>query len=822
MSVSRKDMTRRGFLLNGSLLLGGLSVGPSVLGLSGCHRGGSTVGPALLSNDSGPDGQVAGDIGFEAAVDAAPEAAPVVESVADPRDGFAVRMDLRQHLHLADIDHHGQFIEFGTPSRFKYTLGNWRSGWGTEEEEDGTRFTWAGASPARMYVHLDRPTELRFGIRVRPGSSDHMSVYVNDHAIERINLPSGWSEQWITVDARHTEPGENALKLVHNTRSGRGRSFAVQWIRLVPGAAEPVTGEDFVPPTVEALSREMEVLDETRTGFALRAPSRVSWFLEIPPASTLGFSTGLLAGDSATATVRVTDAQEGTPREVYQLEHNESGGWRNGSVDLSEHGGNVVRLDIEVTGDGDAEVGFATPALLARPSPITAAPAEPVRNVVVILIDTLRADKLRSYGRTRVETPEMERFVGTSTLFQRCQAPSNWTKPSCASVLTGLHPPTHRALSESSALPRSVTMCSEVFQGSGFRTAALIANGYLARDFGFGQGWNLYRNYIRERRRTEAEGVYDDAIDWMERNREERMFVYIQTIDPHVPYDPPSSDLRRYDAAPYSGPVRNRSTGHLLEDIKRGRVTMTARDRERLEALYDGEVTYHDRHFGRFMTRLEELGLLDSTMFVVTSDHGEEFFEHDSVGHGHNLYQELLHVPLIMRWPGVTTAGQRLGQVCSLVDITPTILDATGLEAPAETEGRSLVPDLRGAPPPVNSAAFSSQWDTGNNRELGWTARIGDWKLRMRGPANTYLNNLATDPRERRDLDEDNPVALRATRIALGQFLGSPSLRHWAAAAPARGGRRPSARPRDESATMSPELCEQLRALGYLDIEACE
>ena len=122
----------------------------------------------------------------------------------------------------------------------------------------------------------------------------------------------------------------------------------------------------------------------------------------------------------------------------------------------------------------------------------------------------------------------------------------------------------------------------------------------------------------------------------------------------------------------------------------------------------------------------------------------------------------------------------------------------------------------------MSTAAFSSQWDTGNNRELGWTARLGDWKLRMRGPANTYLYDLSADPRERRDLDEDNPVALRAARIALGQFLGSPSLRHWATAAPSRRGRRPTARPRDERATMSPELCEQLRALGYLDIDECE
>ena len=120
--------------------------------------------------------------------------------------------------------------------------------------------------------------------------------------------------------------------------------------------------------------------------------------------------------------------------------------------------------------------------------------------------------------------------------------------------------------------------------------------------------------------------------------------------------------------------------GSVIDSFKRGEVTLTPRDRERLEALYDGEITYHDRCFGHFLTRLAELGLADSTLLVVTSDHSEEFFEHDSLGHGHSLFQELLHVPLLFRLPGGTPAGGRLGQMCSLVDVTPTVLEATAIE----------------------------------------------------------------------------------------------------------------------------------------------
>ncbi len=516
----------------------------------------------------------------------------------------------------------------------------------------------------------------------------------------------------------------------------------------------------------------------------------------------------------------MTDALTGRTERVHRADLRREGqtGWQDALVDLGSYGGKVVRLDLEaeavVVG---TEVAFSNPALLTSRARVEGGDPPEVRNVVVLLVDTLRADALSLYSETRVRSPQMERFAREGTIFQRCQAPSNWTKPSCASVLTGLHPLTHRALGEGSALSSSVHLVSEMFQQSGFQTAALIANGYLAAEFGFNQGWHLYRNYIRERLQTEAEHVFGDAITWMEEHREQRTFTYIQTIDPHVPYDPPDEDLNLYDPAPYDGPIRPRSTGNLLEDFKADRVRLSRRDRTRLRALYDGEITYHDRHFGRFIDRLRELNLLDQTLIVVTADHGEEFFEHDSVGHGHSLYQELLHVPLIMRMPGLVPAGERAEPVCSLVDIVPTVLAAAGVDTPSGIEGRNLVPDLRGHPSPIMGGSFSSKWDTGNNRETSWTARVGDWKLRMRGPATSYLYDLARDSGETHDYDEENPVALRAARIVLGQFLGAPNRGQWLAPVVAQ---QEVSRLAEEEAQMTPELCEQLRGLGYMD--ACD
>ena len=138
-------------------------------------------------------------------------------------------------------------------------------------------------------------------------------------------------------------------------------------------------------------------------------------------------------------------------------------------------------------------------------------------------------------------------------------------------------------------------MVSDVYRGAGYQTGAFIANGYLARAFGFDRSWTQYTNFIRENKRTEAEHVFKSSLDFISNAKDKPFFAYIQTIDPHVPYDPPDEDLRLYDPRPYDGPVSNRSTGNLLEDFKRKKVSLNARDRRRLEALYDGEITYHDR-----------------------------------------------------------------------------------------------------------------------------------------------------------------------------------------------------------------------------------
>ena len=327
--------------------------------------------------------------------------------------------------------------------------------------------------------------------------------------------------------------------------------------------------------------------------------------------------------------------------------------------------------------------------------------------------------------------------------------------------------------------------------------------------FGFEQGWHTYRNYIREARRNDAEFVAADVLQWLDHREDTRpFFLYVHTIDPHVPYRRREDTLALYGDPRYAGPAAVANNADLLGRVKLGRVTLAAPDRAHLEALYDGEITYHDIHFQSIMDGLERRHLANDTLVIITSDHGEEFWDHGSVGHGHSVYEELLHVPMFVRHPGLPAdraSVRELGDDVGLVDVLPTIFDALGLPVPEGVSGRSFLPALLGhtsTAPVATVSGFMENWRT---------VTLADLKLIHRANGTFRLFDLSVDPREEHDLAAQRPLAVRHLRGLLGLRLADADP---VARAPRRG-----ARPREHQATttrIDPETAAQLRALGYL------
>jgi choline-sulfatase len=641
-----------------------------------------------------------------------------------------------------------------------------------------------------------------------------MSVYVNgDMLPDGIQLAEGTElrDYDVPIPAERLRRGENQLQLSFGgteTIDGEAVAVAVASIRLMPAAAASDTtiGE----PDHGSLVAQVDVGGTERRALAIRAPSTISYHVEIPQRARLVLGVGAegeLTGGRARV---VVEAEGGEPVEVHAAPL--AARWDDQSIDLASFAGQVVRIDLIAEGTGAGRVAWGAPAIMVPPPAVAAAEARPVRNVVVLLIDTLRASKLRAYNpQSRVRTPVLDRIVSEGTIFERAQSQENWTKPSVASVLTGLTPMTHGAKTDAARVPDSAELVSETFDAAGFATGSFIANGYVSDRFGFAQGWDHYTNMIRESRSTDAEPVFREAGDWIEQHREERFFAYVHTIDPHVPYDPPEEYWQIYDPrTDYEGQVRPRMTGDLLERAKRNppAVTFDDSDVRRLTALHDGAISYHDFRFGQFLERLQQLGVLEDTLVVITSDHGEEFHEHGSWGHGHSVYQELLSVPLIFWRPGVVPNGQRIAHTVSTFSVAPTIVDLAGVEGLEQAEARSLGPDLRGEIPVGPQVAFSDFLD--DRRVI----RAGRWKLILRGPNATFFD-LERDPNEQHELDMSrHPIAARYTRILIGQYLGAIDRGSWTSA-----DQRARSAHRSEQIQMDAQTCAQLRALGYACIE---
>ena len=706
-----------------------------------------------------------------------------------------IRYDLAAHLARAELRQgRALLIDHGSPGGAKYTLGGWLTAIADGQVLEESSVAVTTATRARFQIPWDGEGDAALTLKARLFGNGPLRLYLNGAELAPVNLPADRSGTVrVVLPEARIRRGENTLLLrVRRTVRAAGLArvgVAVDWMRIEPASA-PVDGPP--PPDPTALSHP--------SGLRLPAGFRLGWTFEVPERGRL---RALVSSDGADGALLLRAHRDGRPP-VALGRVAASGGGERMDVDLGALAGQVVRLDLEAEG---ADLRLLRP-LIVTPDEQGETELRRPRNVVVYLVDTLRADKLRPYRPTsRVRTPGLDRFVESAATFTAAHAQENWTKPSVATLLSSLMPWQHTAVRGESVLPDSVLLLPEILREQGFYTGSFIANGYVSDRFGFRQGWDTYRNYIREGRRTPAQYVAADVLSWLdERPADRPFFLYIHTIDPHVPYRPPRELVSLYQPAPYRGPVNFRRDATLLENVKMGRIRLGAADRQQLEALYDGEITYHDIHFNAIIEGLARRGLADDTMIVITSDHGEEFWDHGSVGHGHNVYEELLHVPMFIRLPGVTRGAVRVDEPMGLVDVLPTILDALGRPIPEDVAGRSVLPELLGRDLSAPAFAVSGFME-------GWrTVVVGRTKLIHRTAERVMLHDLVEDPGEQNDVADQRPIAVRYARGLLGLALVDSGT----TARVAERGRRPRPRHGSEDATIDAEMEAQLRALGYV------
>jgi arylsulfatase A-like enzyme len=726
-----------------------------------------------------------------------PIAKPIASAAASTSGGErAVYYDLTSAPERAELREDGALvIDFGERAGAKYSYGGWLSGTGRNQRIEGSSTLLVPEKVARLALPAEGTGAALLAMRVRGFTAGPLTVYVNGSVAADAKLTGkGFQVLSVPVRAGMLHAGDNQLQLrVGKTRAALGlpeTGLALDWMRLLPASA---TAVDRAPPSLAQLR------DDDAQASRLRVPAgyALGFGLEVPKAGALR----LRARGEGSAQLGVWAVRDDKP--ALMLAETPAGAKAAPlDVDLSQIGGEFARLELRARG-GDVVLEQAV-VVRGDAAAAAAQAKKPIRNVILMLIDTLRADKLSAYrAQSRVKAPGMDAFVRNAAVMENARSQENWTKPSVATLLSSLLPWQHEAVDGDSKLPESVEIIPEVLGKRGFYTGAFITNGYCSDKFGFKQGWRTYRNYIREGRPNIAQYVAADVLDWLdERPKDKPFFLYVHTIDPHEPYKPPANFLRAYDAQPYSGPVDFKVNGDILERIKLGRIKPNDRDKERLEALYDAEISYHDVHFAAMMQGLEKRGLAEDTLVIVTADHGEEFWDHGSIGHGHSVYDELLHVPLIVRLPGVTDAGMRVPDAVGLVDVMPTILDALGQPIPSELVGRSFLPMLQGRSDKAPRAAVSGFFRAW--RTLG----VGRYKLIQHGTERATLYDVHADPGEKTDLAAERPLLLAYTRGLLGLTLAEDA---------GDDDKTRAARTHKSATTkIDAKTDAQLRALGYV------
>jgi arylsulfatase A-like enzyme len=529
-------------------------------------------------------------------------------------------------------------------------------------------------------------------------------------------------------------------------------------------------------------------------------PGTIDFYLRLPAESELRFA---LAPPVASEKFRVTVEQDGSAPVVLPLR--QSG--QEWQAPLDGLDGEAVRLRFE--NRSGAPLAWLRPRVVGarreRPPIVGASvrPSETPINVLLYVVDALRADHLSLYGYERPTSPNIDRMAERGVVFRNAYAPGPNTGTSIPALFASRYPSELGGRLRTTDGASRLTL-AQAFRDAGFATAAFQANFWLLRSLGFAHGFDTYDVLHRKTEKgpkpEDAGVVHRRVLDWVKAHTDQPFFLYVQSMDVHDPYDPPPPFLGKFSTAADGGasapPI----------DLSGLSAEVRPQIRQLIESLrperYDDAVAYADHAIGELVDALEDIGVADRTAIVITADHGESLGGGGRFLHGHSLLEELVHIPLVMILPWHSGRIES-DAIVSLLDLGPTLLDLAGIPVPSEFAGRSVFGPYDMRTPPF---VVGERIPTSKTEPTSWYAREGSWKLRMNGE-DELLFDLESERSESVDRSDDRPV--------IAGYLGSlvreqsPALRRGEPGAPGFD--------IDLDPTERKELYDALRALGYVE-----
>lgn len=446
-------------------------------------------------------------------------------------------------------------------------------------------------------------------------------------------------------------------------------------------------------------------------------------------------------------------------------------------------------------------------------------------NIVVIVIDTLRADHVSCYGYDRNTTPNIDKLAQEGIRFERCYSTSSWTLPACVSLLTGLYTDKHDVKQWESVIPKHLPFLPEILSEHGYYCAGVSSNPFLSEKQGFSRGFDVFDDTTVIAAAEWSFPLTDSQYKSMvlastgatttrramellnEHPKDKPLFLFVHYMDCHADYVPPSPFDKSFDPN-YSGNI----SGHVQS--KRFSTDISKRDLKHVVSLYDGEIAYTDKQVGQLLEHLEALDLDKNTCVILTADHGEEFLEHGNWFHGHSLFEECVRVPLIIRWPGKIPAGRTSKEVVSLVDVMPTVLSFLDVKLPTSCDGTNLVPAFSGQEELTDRAvvmetALGSPFRAIVLGSLKLISRIGSYtesKVDLDDIGEALFFDLVVNPNE--DISKQISDTRIRERLVLSYANILASLSDY--------GRQIGACDVNDTITADEEHIKRLKSLGYI------
>ena len=725
-----------------------------------------------------------------------------------PEPSLVPRLDLLDEFAQTDVAREREHIDLGTPDGDVALV----EGWSAPTSEGEETLVRAIERRTSVRLVLGAPTERRLRLRcgdviggaghARPRSPVYVSF--NRRRIGVIHAGAKMEVFEINLPKAVQRPGANLLELKHPMirRTPRGQSnaqprnsVAYDWIEIetpdrAAGARAHLVGS-------AASERALALPVGARVDYFLRAPAQARLALEVTGASA-----------PAPAELRIDVARAGGAARTLRTASPAPGERRAVELDLGTDPGEILQLSLTASGEGEARVlhpvvlgAVVPPASPAATDARTVGADKPV-NVLLYVIDTLRADHLGVYGYPLPTSPRIDALARESVVFDRVVAQASWTKPAVASILTGLYPAAHGATAVRSAIRPEAATLAEILAGHGYATAAFVTNVNVSRPFGFARGFETF-DYFPEDASLPSHHMLSDALNsqvvgWLGARDARPFFLYVHASDPHAPYTA-GEDLRPRFRSPAATAAAIDPAG-LRKKFELDWSALTPPEVEELVAEYDAEIAFNDASLGALLDDVKRMGLDDSTLVVVTADHGEEFDDHGGFTHGHTLYDEVIRVPLVIRLPGARRAGERPATLARQIDLLPTVLDEVGVATPPGLPGRALFAATGANDAPVEAMSHTNL----GRREI--SALVTErWKVIEQlpdPPAGAEVFDLSADPHEKHSVAAEQPVIAGYGLQRIGRVAS-------AAALAVRTPVRPPA--------IDPDTERTLRALGYAE-----